>query len=157
MRYVDRNGNDISFDQFCRMTDERVAVTKMDRCTVSTVWVGVDAGDGRIFETAVIVVGGVLTYTMLGRGEGTIAVISVNGEELERIDLSKVRKAYDIDVTTEYGHNIVHVEPGAISVTEADCPDQICVFQGKLTGSGIPIICMPHRLVIEIEGGDLDA
>ena len=59
MRYVDRNGNDISFDQFCRMTDERVAVTKMDRCTVSTVWVGVDAGDERIFETAVIVGGDV--------------------------------------------------------------------------------------------------
>jgi hypothetical protein len=31
----------------------------MDRCTVSTVWVGVDAGDGRIFETAVIVGGDV--------------------------------------------------------------------------------------------------
>jgi hypothetical protein len=59
MRYVDRNGNDISFDQFCRMTEARVAVTKMDRCTVSTVWVGVDAGDGRIFETAVIVGGDV--------------------------------------------------------------------------------------------------
>ena len=59
MRYVDRNNNDISFDQFCRMSDDRVAVTKMDRCTVSTVWVGVDAGDGRIFETAVIVGGDV--------------------------------------------------------------------------------------------------
>lgn len=106
---------------------------------------------------AVIVIGGLLTYFMLGRGEGTIAVISVDGEELERIDLSKVRKAYDLEFSTEYGHNTVHVEPGAISVTEADCPDQICVYQGRLTGSGIPIICMPHRLVIEIEGGDLDA
>lgn len=104
-----------------------------------------------------LVVGGLLLYLSLGHGEGTIAIVSVNGEELERIDLSKVRKAYDIDVTTEYGHNTVHVEPGAVSVTEADCPDQICVYQGRLTGSGIPIICMPHRLVIEIEGGDLDA
>ena len=59
MRYVDRNNNDISFDQFCRMTDDRVAVTQMDRCTVSTVWVGVDAGDGRIFETALLVGGDV--------------------------------------------------------------------------------------------------
>ena len=106
---------------------------------------------------AVIVLGGLLLYRSFGQGEGTVAVISVNGEERERVDLSKVRKAYDLDITTEYGHNIVHVEHGAISVTEADCPDQICVHQGKLTGSGIPIICMPHRLVIEIEGGDLDA
>ena len=105
---------------------------------------------------AVIVIGGVLLYLSLGREEGTVAVVSVDGEVLERIDLSKVREAYDIPVTTPYGNNTVHVEPGAISVTEADCPDHVCIYQGRLTGSGIPIICMPHRLVIEIEGGDID-
>ena len=106
---------------------------------------------------AVIVIGGLLLYRGLGRGEGTVAVISVDGEVLERIDLSKVRKPYDIDISTEYGHNTVHVEKGAISVSEADCPDKVCIYQGRLTGSGIPIICMPHRLMIEIEGGDIDA
>ena len=106
---------------------------------------------------AVIVIGGVLLYLSLGRGEGTVAVVSVDGEVLERIDLSKVRKPYDMDISTEYGHNTVHVEKGAISVSEADCPDKVCMYQGRLTGSGIPIICMPHRLVIEIEGGDIDA
>ena len=105
---------------------------------------------------AVIVIGGLLLYRGLGRGEGTVAVISVDGEELERVDLSKVRKEYDLEISTEYGNNTVHIEPGAISVTAADCPDHVCVHQGKLTGSGIPIICMPHRLVIEIEGGDID-
>ena len=110
---------------------------------------------GLIF--AVIVIGGLLLYRGLGRGEGTVAVISVDGEVLERIDLSKVRKPYDMDISTEYGHNTVHVEKDAISVSEADCPDKVCVYQGRLTGSGIPIICMPHRLVIEILGGDLDA
>ena len=106
---------------------------------------------------AVIVIGGLLSYFLLDRGEGTVAVISVDGEVLERIDLSKVRKPYDIDISTEYGHNTVHVEKDAISVSEADCPDKVCIYQGRLTGSGIPIICMPHRLVIEIEGGDIDA
>lgn len=106
---------------------------------------------------AVIVIGGLLLYRGLGRGEGTVAVISVDGEELERVDLSKVRKEYDLEISTEYGNNTVHIEPGAISVTAADCPDHVCMRQGKLTGSGIPIICMPHRLVVEILGGDLDA
>lgn len=105
---------------------------------------------------AVLVVGGLLLYRSLGNGEGTVAVISVNGEQVERIDLSKVRKAYDLEFDTQYGRNVVHVEPGAISVIEADCPDHVCIYQGKLTGSGIPIICMPHRLVIEIEGGEID-
>ena len=105
---------------------------------------------------ALIVAAGLLLYGKLGRGEGMVAVVSVNGEVLERIDLSKVREAYDLDVATDFGRNIVHVEPGAISVTHADCPDQICVMQGRLSSSGIPIICMPNRLVISIEGGDLD-
>jgi hypothetical protein len=105
---------------------------------------------------ALIVIVGLLLYGKLGRGEGMIAVVSVNGEVLERIDLSKVREEYDLDVATEYGRNVVHVEPGAISVTHADCPDQICVMQGKLSSNGIPIICMPNRLVISIEGGELD-
>ena len=90
-------------------------------------------------------------------GSGTVAVISVDGVELQRVDLSRVRRSYDIPIDTPYGHNTVHVEPGAISVTEADCPDKVCVAMGKLTGDGIPIICMPHRLLIEIEGDSLDA
>ena len=105
---------------------------------------------------ALLVIGGLLLYYRLGQTGGTIAVVSVDGKELERIDLSRIRDSYDFVVTTDYGSNTIHVEPGAISVTEADCPDKICVHQGKLTGGGIPIICMPHRLVIEIEDSGLD-
>ena len=43
------------------------------------------------------------------------------------------------------------------AVTEADCPDHICVLMGRLTtDGGMPIICMPHRLMIEIEDDGLD-
>ena len=105
---------------------------------------------------AALVIGGLLLYYHLGRTGGTMAVISVDGEEIERIDLSRVEDSYDIVVETAYGRNTVHVEPGAISVTEADCPDRICVHQGKLTGGGIPIVCMPHHLVIEIEDDQFD-
>ena len=104
-----------------------------------------------------IVIGGLLLYRQLGAGGGVIAVILVDGEEMERIDLSKVRESYDLEIATVYGRNLIHVAPGAISVIEADCPDRICVQMGELTGGGIPIICMPHRLVIAIEGGEIDA
>lgn len=86
-------------------------------------------------------------------GGGTVAVIRVDGEEYERIDLSRVEQSYDFVIETQYGRNTVHVEPGGISVTEADCPDGVCVRQGVIRSGGMPIICMPHRLVIEIEGG----
>ena len=59
MRYVDRNNSEVSFHQFCQSHDARVAVTKLKECTVSTMWLGVDAGDGLIFETAILVGGAV--------------------------------------------------------------------------------------------------
>lgn len=106
---------------------------------------------------AVICAAGIALFLALRTGGGgTVAVISINGEEYQRIDLSAVKESYDIELDTEYGHNTIHVEPGAISVTAADCPDKICVNQGRITGAGVPIVCIPHRLIIQIEGGDTD-
>lgn len=89
-------------------------------------------------------------------GRGGMAVVRVDGEELYRIDLATVREEYDIEINTKYGHNTLHVAPGAISVTYSDCPDGICVAQGAISQSGVPIICMPHRLSVRIEGGGID-
>ena len=105
---------------------------------------------------ALILIAGLAAWLFLKGTGGTVAVISVNGEEIDRIDLTRVKETYYIDLDTGYGRNIIQVSPGAIAVTYADCPDQICVHQGQLTGGGIPIVCMPHRLVISIEGGGID-
>lgn len=110
-----------------------------------------------IIVFAAVVITGLICYALISSSAGgTVAVISVDGEEYERIDLSKVTESYDIEISTRYGHNTVHVAPGAISVTAADCPDKVCVNQGELRGGGIPIACVPHRLVIQIEGGGTD-
>ena len=104
-----------------------------------------------------VVLLGLLGFFALSRlGGGTIAVITVDGQEYWRIDLSRVTESYDIEIDTKYGHNTVHVAPGRIAVTQADCPDGICVAQGAIDRGGIPIVCMPHRLVVKIEGSGID-
>ena len=104
-----------------------------------------------------VVLLGLLGFFALSRlGGGTIAVITVDGQEYKRIDLSRVTESYDIEINTKYGHNTVHVAPGRIAVTQADCPDGICVAQGAIDRGGIPIVCMPHRLVVKIEGSGID-
>ena len=104
-----------------------------------------------------VVLLGLLGFFALSRlGGGTIAVITVDGQEYKRIDLSRVTESYDIEIDTEYGHNTVHVAPGRMAVTEADCPDGICVAQGAIDRGGVPIVCMPHRLVVKIEGSGID-
>lgn len=72
----------------------------------------------------------------------------MDGELYEEIDLMAVALPYDIRIETERGYNIVHVEHGAISVSEADCPDQICVRQGRSRLKGthrLPAAPAGHR------------
>ena len=67
----------------------------------------------------------------------------------------------EVTVTTSLGTNVVVVEGGAVFVREADCDNQDCVHQGKLEGPGHQIICLPHKLWIEVvaegqQGGSMD-
>lgn len=99
---------------------------------------------------------GVGAFLLLRSGDmgGRTARITLDGELYKEIDLDAVALPYDIRIETELGYNIVHVEHGAISVIEADCPDQVCVRQGKISGSLVPIACIPHRLIIEVVGAE---
>ena len=86
------------------------------------------------------------------------ALITQEGEVLERIDLNGVAQGYSFTVRTrDGGFNTIEVQPGKIRVPEANCPDQICVHQGWSNG-GMPIVCLPHELMITFEGSrELDA
>ena len=103
--------------------------------------------------TALAILGGGAFLLLRGHGQtGQTAVIRIDGEVYQRIDLRAVTIPYDIEVQTDWGTNTVHVEPDGVSVTYADCPDHLCVQQGKITTSAIPIACVPHHLTVQIEG-----
>lgn len=53
-------------------------------------------------------------------------------------------------ITTESGYNKIIISNGEIFVSEADCPDKVCVKTGAISDGGVPIICLPHRLEIRI-------
>lgn len=53
-------------------------------------------------------------------------------------------------VETEEGYNRVSVEAGKANMIEADCSDQLCVQQKEISASGEMIVCLPHRVVVEI-------
>ena len=82
-----------------------------------------------------------------------------DGVVIEEIDLSAVTREYSFVVEWPGGgSNTVHVQPGRICVSEADCPDHICMQQGWLSDQAAPIVCLPHRLIIRVKGAtDTDA
>ena len=52
------------------------------------------------------------------------------------------------------GTNILVIEDGYAWMSEANCPDHICVRQGKIHYTGQVITCLPNRLTVTIEGGE---
>ena len=38
-------------------------------------------------------------------------------------------------------------------VEHSDCPTQDCVHTGRISRSGQSIVCLPARVVVELEGG----
>ena len=51
----------------------------------------------------------------------------------------------------EEHYNLLLIEDGKVSVSDADCPDQLCVKQRSISGNGESIICLPHKLVVKVE------
>ena len=82
-----------------------------------------------------------------------VARITRDGELLREIPLDEVEESYSFVVEDELGSNTILVEPGRIRVSEADCPDQVCVNQGFISAGTVPVVCLPHKLMIEIVGG----
>lgn len=56
--------------------------------------------------------------------------------------------AYHIQI--ENGFNEIIINKGIVYMQEADCPDKLCVKQGKILKSGESIICLPHKVVVKI-------
>ena len=80
------------------------------------------------------------------------AHIYFQGELLTTIDLSTVMKPYTFTVETPAGgSNTIGVNLGSIAVIDADCPDRLCVLTGYTDSSLLPIICLPHGLIIRLE------
>ena len=60
------------------------------------------------------------------------------------------------DLPSCVSYNLLYTSAKEVQMVAADCRDQICVHHRPITGSGENIICLPHRLVAELTGGEQD-
>ncbi|MDQ0089299.1 hypothetical protein J2T12_002711 [Paenibacillus anaericanus] len=79
-----------------------------------------------------------------------VANITVDGKLFKTVELTKEEQI--IDVKTEFGYNILKVHDYGIEMIEADCPDEVCLSFGFVERNGGTIVCLPHRVLVEIEG-----
>ena len=98
------------------------------------------------------------------------AIPHLNGDLSETVIINQDGKIYgeyplynDAVIPVYYepgGYNLILVSEGEVSVTDADCPDKLCVKQRAVSKNGESIICLPHKLVVQIsskEESDFDA
>lgn len=83
-------------------------------------------------------------------------LIQVNGKEYGEYPLAADREIKINDTNT------CQISDGNVTMTYADCPDQICVHERAIDENGGNIVCLPNKVVLSIvnqkeaEGGGLD-
>lgn len=92
----------------------------------------------------------VLALALRPGEDGGTAVVLLDGEEIGRYALSEDRTVR----IGEEDFNVLVIRDGAAAVTEANCGDHTCVRTGAVRRAGEQIVCLPHRLIVRIAGGE---
>ena len=83
------------------------------------------------------------------RADGEYVVVRVNGTEVARYPLHR-----DGVYPLNQGSNLLCIENGQARITEANCPDGLCIRQGKIDAAGETLTCLPNRLTVTVYGKD---
>ena len=104
-----------------------------------------------ILVVLVLVVLGVF-YFVKKSDLGTQVIISIDGEEYGRYSLEENQEIPIVidGVTT----NLLGIKDGVADMTEANCPDKLCVHQREISKSNEMIVCLPNKVVVEISGSE---
>ncbi len=107
-----------------------------------------------LLVAALLVLGGALAlFLYVTRETGGYVSVQIDGGAVTEFPIGdNVRVVLGTGEQT----NTLVIEDGTARVVEASCPDQICVRQGAVRYAGESIVCLPHRLVITVEGGQRD-
>lgn len=84
-------------------------------------------------------------------GDGRVAVIKIDGETVETIDLNALSQPLYITPDVPYAC-VIAAENGRICVRSSECHSNDCVNTGWISQPGQVIICLPNRLVITVSG-----
>lgn len=86
-------------------------------------------------------------FAFLFLGKGSEVVVRVDGKEYARLPLAKDA---ELVISTEYGSNTLVIKDGKAYISEASCPDLVCVHTGHADELK-SIVCLPNRLTVSIE------
>ena len=103
-----------------------------------------------------ILAGGVLVialaFYLINRfviqSSGASVTVTVDGDVYGTYSLAE---AQEIDIN---GTNHLSIHDGEADMTDADCPDKLCVHQRAISRDRETIVCLPNRVVVEVTGAE---
>ena len=82
--------------------------------------------------------------------EASSVVVLMDGEEVLRKPLV-ISNTYEI-AQDDGSLNFNRVENGVVWMQEANCRDGLCIRQGKMKNGAKTLVCLPHKLVVKMDG-----
>lgn len=113
-------------------------------------WLRTHRNDVLLIAALLILAGALGLFLRLGRHSGGYVSVSVHGETVAELPLDRDAS---LPIETEGGHNLLIIGGGAARMESADCPDLLCVKMGAVRWAGESIVCLPHQVVVTVEGG----
>ena len=112
-------------------------------------WIGQHKKDLFLCLSMVLVVAFLLLCVKLSQKQGGYVVVTVDQKVVGKYPL---QKDLEIKIDAHGGYNTLVVKDGFASIEDADCPDKLCTHQSKIQCQNETILCVPHLLLLTIEG-----
>jgi hypothetical protein len=91
-------------------------------------------------------------YRLLHREKGAYVTIQVDGTVYKTLSLSQDTT---LDIPgVDGGSNHLVIQNGKATISDADCPDKLCVHQAAISNDGESLVCLPHKIIVKVSAED---
>ncbi len=80
--------------------------------------------------------------------QGNVVKVSIDNQMKDCYNINNDTR---VVISDGENTNTLVIKDGTAYISEANCPDKICVAHRAISKTGETIVCLPHRLVVEIE------
>ena len=97
------------------------------------------------------------TYTASDTSDAAATLYAVIQNSDGFYQLLPLSEDTTVTVTGSLGTNIIEVANGRVRCLESDCSNQTCVKQSWVSGRGQTVVCLPHKLIVQVVADPADA
>lgn len=113
-------------------------------------WAKAHRNDILLILILLSVAGALSLFLFLTRKTGGYVTVSTGGQTVMELPLNKNTV---VEIGEGFHTNTLTIWDGAARITQASCPDRLCIHQGVIQYAGQSIVCLPNQVVITVRRG----